>query len=115
MLVERYGLYEIVRKLSEGDGAVLVRELAREIVPALKPALRPSLKTMDSGNSGVGVQKAGLGGLAPKKTRRTASETSTMPTTGRILSMQGREVKPVRTKLGDFSWQSERRQTGSGG
>lgn len=114
ILVERYGLYEIVRKLSEGDGAVLVRELAREIVPALKPALRPSLKTVDSG-SGVGTPKAGLGGLAPKKARRTASETSAMPTPGRVLSLQGREVKPARTKLGDFSWQSERRPVGSGG
>ncbi|KAF7966406.1 hypothetical protein HWV62_38446 [Athelia sp. TMB] len=118
MLVERYGLYEIVRKLSESDGAVLVRELAREIVPALKPALRPSLRTMDNG-SGVGTSKTGLsGGLAPKKARRTASETSATSTPGRVLSMQGRDVKPTRTKLGDFSWQaerSERRQTGSAG
>ncbi|KAF9453114.1 Pkinase-domain-containing protein [Macrolepiota fuliginosa MF-IS2] len=42
LLVERYGLLEVVEKLSKGDGAVLVRELAREIVPTLRPVLMRS-------------------------------------------------------------------------
>lgn len=42
LLVERYGLLEVVEKLSKGDGAVLVRELAREIVPTLRPVLMKS-------------------------------------------------------------------------
>ncbi|KAG8817392.1 hypothetical protein FRC17_011250 [Serendipita sp. 399] len=36
-LVERFGLYEVVERLSRTDSAVLVRELAREIVPVLLP------------------------------------------------------------------------------
>lgn len=42
LLVERYGLLDVVEKLSKGDGAVLVRELAREIVPTLRPVLMKS-------------------------------------------------------------------------
>lgn len=128
ILVERYGLYEIVAKLSKEDGAVLVRELAREIVPALAPALkpssRPSLKALDSiGNGAGGTPKGagGVGGLALKRPRRTASETSAvlplLSAAPRGLQGRdtGREVKPSRTKLGDISWQSGRRLTGSGG
>lgn len=47
-LVERYGLYGIVKGLSQNDGAVLVRELAREILPALKPALKPASRFMQA-------------------------------------------------------------------
>ncbi|KIM28334.1 hypothetical protein M408DRAFT_140026 [Serendipita vermifera MAFF 305830] len=36
-LVARFGLYEVVERLSRQDIAVLVRELAREIVPILLP------------------------------------------------------------------------------
>ncbi|PVF99565.1 hypothetical protein CPB86DRAFT_872615 [Serendipita vermifera] len=36
-LVERFGLYDVVERLSRTDGAVLVRELARDIVPVLLP------------------------------------------------------------------------------
>lgn len=42
LLVEKYGLLDVVEKLSKGDGAVLVRELAREIVPTLRPVLLKS-------------------------------------------------------------------------
>jgi hypothetical protein len=64
ILVERYGLHEIVSKLSKDDGAVLVRELAREILPALAPALKPSSR---SGLKGTDTPKA----IALKKPRRT--------------------------------------------
>ncbi|KDQ62037.1 hypothetical protein JAAARDRAFT_189411 [Jaapia argillacea MUCL 33604] len=84
ILVERYGIYEIVEKLSRGDGAVLVRELAREIMPALKPALRPvksrsALKSVSGGAAGHGHgTESPKPAIAPKKSRvrRTASETS---------------------------------------
>lgn len=36
-LVERFGLYDVVERLSRTDGAILVRELARDIVPILLP------------------------------------------------------------------------------
>ncbi|TCD65509.1 hypothetical protein EIP91_002557 [Steccherinum ochraceum] len=71
MLVDRFGIYDIVVKLSKEDAAVLVRELAREIVPTLAPALKPISsrtprvpKVLDSSKSSI----------APKKMRRTASE-----------------------------------------
>jgi hypothetical protein len=75
ILVERYGIYEIVAKLSKDDGAVLVRELAREIKPTLAPALMPSL----SGKSGVREGGGLVVGASKykKKSRRAASETST--------------------------------------
>ncbi|KAG1822659.1 uncharacterized protein BJ212DRAFT_1444950 [Suillus subaureus] len=114
MLVERYGLHEMVMKLSKDDGAVLVRELAREILPALAPALKPAgnrslLKGYDTPKSSV---------IAPKKARRTASETSVM--TGSNSSMLGLSMGPPPTsrtgierahsssrhRLGDIPWQS---------
>ncbi|KAG6891524.1 hypothetical protein C0992_005059 [Termitomyces sp. T32_za158] len=75
MLVQKYGLLGVVEQLSRGggDGAVLVRELAREIVPTLKPGLKPAVgKAKTSGPNTPGRN----GGLAPKRMRRTASETS---------------------------------------
>lgn len=107
MLVERYGLLEIVAKLSKEDGAVLVRELAREILPTLAPALKPtskpSLKGPDTPRN-----------IAPKP-RRTASEASASshtPLLGSTPRLQkkeaGRETKPLRTKLGDIAWQPGR-------
>jgi hypothetical protein len=106
MLVERYGLHEIVAKLSKDDGAVLVRELAREILPALAPALKPSNRF---GLKGGDTSK---GSIAPKRPRRTASETSAtnitsvLGSTSRVQGREtGREIKPLRTKLGDIAWQ----------
>ena len=87
MLVERYGLLGVVEKLSRGDGAVLVRELAREIVPTLRPALRPSTNgirtkvspaSVDLSSSTHTKQKS-ASGITPRRLRRTASETSSTP------------------------------------
>ncbi len=86
-LVERYGLLGVVEKLSRGDGAVLVRELAREIVPTLRPALRPSTNgirakvspaSVDLSSSTHTKQKS-ASGITPRRLRRTASETSSTP------------------------------------
>lgn len=108
ILVERYGLHEIVAKLSKDDGAVLVRELAREILPALAPALKPSNRSVLKGTD---TPKSGS--IAPKKPRRTASETSAIGVASLLAPtprLQGRdttgEAKPSRTKLGDIAWQS---------
>ena len=84
MLVERFGIYDIVMKLSEEDGAVLVRELARDIVPTLAPALKPA-----SPRTGKSIEVA-KSALAPKKKmRRTASESSA-PITPGFSSLQTR-------------------------
>lgn len=56
LLVERYGLLDVVESLSKTDGAVLVRELAREIVPTLRPVL------MKSSAIGAGASSSGGGG-----------------------------------------------------
>ncbi|TBU45550.1 kinase-like protein [Dichomitus squalens] len=69
VLVERYGIYDIVAKLSKEDVAVLVRELAREIVPTLAPALKPSARL----SKGVDTPKSAKA-IAPKRMRRHASE-----------------------------------------
>ena len=42
-LVERFGLYDVVERLSRTDVAVLVRELARDIVPILLPGATGAL------------------------------------------------------------------------
>lgn len=110
ILVERYGLYEIVQKLSKDDGAVLVRELAREIVPALLPALKPA--------SGKALGEGGKSGniVAPKRARRTASETSATVSSAPMVGgghsttrpeVGGGKMKlPSRLKLGDIPWQT---------
>lgn len=110
ILVERYGLHEIVAKLSKDDGAVLVRELAREILPALAPALKPSSRSILKG-----ADTSKSGSIAPKRPRRTASETSaisTAPPLAPTPRLHGRdtneETKFSRTKLGDIAWQSGR-------
>ncbi len=69
VLVERYGIYDIVAKLSQDDVAVLVRELAREIVPTLAPALKPSARL----SKGIDTPKSSKA-IAPKRMRRHASE-----------------------------------------
>ena len=71
ILVEKFGLYDIVVKLSKEDGAVLVRELAREITPALAPALKP-LSSRMGGGSRADASKSAI--AVKKKMRRTASE-----------------------------------------
>ncbi|KAI0075090.1 kinase-like protein [Panus rudis PR-1116 ss-1] len=109
MLVERFGLYEIVVKLSKEDPAVLVRELAREIVPSLAPALKPSSRLMKP--------ETPKSAIAPKKKmRRTASESITTgsPTplgSGGMRSSQLRNVGGVRQKLNlqDIPWQPAER------
>ncbi|KAJ7202878.1 hypothetical protein GGX14DRAFT_653362 [Mycena pura] len=138
MLVERYGLLGVVEGLSRGggDGAVLVRELAREIVPVLKPGLKPAVSGLHGGGHQVtrstpgggvtSVQQAEsprVATLAPKKLRRTASET-VGPSFGSAsrLGMGTSEVaaggpgkaadgpgkngktKSARQKLGDIPW-----------
>lgn len=108
ILVEKYGLHEIVTKLSQEDGAVLVRELAREILPALAPALKPALGK--SGLKGPDTPK-NSSIIAPKKARRTASENSA------LLGLSGtplgattrfgieRSHSSSRHRLGDIAWQ----------
>jgi len=104
ILVERYGLYEIVLQLSKNDGAVLVRELAREIVPALVPALKPTSKY---GVKGMDATKSSS--LAPKRARRTASETAVTTQSGGgnlTTGLQALPSKSSRLKLGDITWQA---------
>lgn len=72
MLVERFAIHDIVMKLSEEDGAVLVRELARDILPTLAPALKPA-----SSRIGKGLGDTPKSAIAPKKKiRRAASESA---------------------------------------
>ncbi|KAG6892771.1 hypothetical protein C0993_002955, partial [Termitomyces sp. T159_Od127] len=126
MLVQKYGLLGVVEQLSRGggDGAVLVRELAREIVPTLKPGLKPAVgkaKTNGPDTSGRNC------GLAPKRMRRTASETAAAPLRSTVYGIEPRlrsgtsgdgsgdvstsRLGPgasrfSRQKLGDISWQA---------
>lgn len=93
-LVEKYGLYTIVEKLSRKDGAVLVRELAREILPVLTSAAQAGKNNSDA---------------TPKKRaiRRTASEASVGLSSLSTSEPNTRQrVKPARHKLNDISWQS---------
>jgi len=126
MLVEKFGLYEIVVKLSKEDGAVLVRELAREIVPALAPALKP----LSSRSNGKGPDTPKSFIAPKKKMRRTASEsqaangTTSSPfgNVGVVNNLNvrsttsrgngnGISTRPSRHNLRDIPWQppSERR------
>ncbi|KAF9241075.1 hypothetical protein BU15DRAFT_87319 [Melanogaster broomeanus] len=110
ILVEKYGLHEIVMKLSKDDGAVLVRELAREILPALAPALKPAHGK--AGWKGPDTPK-NSSIIAPRKARRTASETSAVlgpssPPVGVGTSSRlgiERSHSSSRQRLGDISWQ----------
>lgn len=110
MLVERFGIYDIVSKLSQEDGAVLVRELAREIVPSLAPALKPiSSRSSRNPETPRGTKSA----LAPKRVRRTASESlagspatvvnSNLRATSRKATGTGRSS--TRQKLNEIPWQ----------
>jgi hypothetical protein len=116
ILVERYGLFEIVDKLSKEDGAVLVRELARDISPTLMPALRPTNKS--TGGLLLKSETPRSGSIAPKRMRRTASEASAVtlsqvpfggaPTTSSKLGGGAGKPRPLsataRQKLGDIPW-----------
>jgi hypothetical protein len=94
-LVEKYGLYTIVEKLSRKDGAVLVRELAREILPVLTSAAQAAGKS----NNDVTPRKRAI--------RRTASEASVGLSSLSTSEPNTRQrVKPARHKLNDISWQS---------
>lgn len=112
MLVDRFGLYDIVFKLSKEDQAILVRELAREIVPTLAPALKPISsrtprvpKSMDTNKSSI----------APKKMRRAASESvaGSPPSFGLRsatrhppIGSTAQRSASARNKLNDIPWQS---------
>ncbi|KAI0351403.1 kinase-like protein [Trametes cingulata] len=114
MLVERYGIYDIVAKLSKEDVAVLVRELAREIVPTLAPALKPSARLA----KGIDTPKSAKG-IAPKRMRRHASESLAGNPVGVVGTTNGVRAsvrnatgngRPSRHQLNDIPWQgSERR------
>lgn len=111
VLVERFGLYDIVVKLSKEDGAVLVRELAREIVPSLAPALKPVSSRLGKG------QETPNRAIAPKKKiRRAASESqagSQTPITG-LPGLSGQRITRGsalgKQKLDDIPWQPGERK-----
>ncbi|KAF8583337.1 kinase-like protein [Ramaria rubella] len=96
-LVERYGIYDIVEKLSRQDGAVLVRELAREIIPVVTPP------------SGLKASFTPKSTVAPKKraVRRTASDVGL----GSPVTTTRPKVRPSRQKLGDIPWQASEEVT----
>lgn len=84
-LVERFGLAQIVERLSKQDGAVLVRELAKEILPGLlfggdAPNPAASLRYACSGTVGEEMNgktmKSGgrMEGKRSSRLRRTLSE-----------------------------------------
>ncbi|QRV77490.1 kinase domain protein [Ceratobasidium sp. AG-Ba] len=118
-LVRRYGLTDIVERLSKNDGAVLVRELAREILPLLSgPEPQPLIQPLSLAPNGHSARPSDLSGnisshhiaprsgVAPKRRgvmRRTASETSVTSGTPGVTRPR---LKPVaRNKLPDMSWQ----------
>lgn len=116
MLVDRFGLYDIVVKLSKEDAAVLVRELAREIVPTLAPAIKPI-----SSRTPRALKDISKTAIVPKKMRRAASESvagspptfnARSTTRNPLGSTSGRSSS--RNRLNDIPWQpglngSERR------
>ncbi|KAF8513773.1 hypothetical protein JB92DRAFT_3083136 [Gautieria morchelliformis] len=93
-LVERYGIYNIVEKLSRQDGAVLVRELAKEIMPVVTPP--QGLKASSTPKSSVAPKKRGHG------VRRTASDVGL----GSPMTAMRTKVRPSRQKLGEIPWQT---------
>ena len=127
ILVERYGIYEIVAKLSKEDGAVLVRELAREIMPTLAPAIKPSIpaglgsstSSRDGMTGGVGTPRY------QRKARRTASENvlfnrhvgrpllqepaSTNPEPSGSSGTNGSRTRLSRSRLNGIQWQKAER------
>jgi hypothetical protein len=89
ILVDKYGLGSVVEKLSREDGAVLVRELAREIAPTLETALKSRPKPR--------AETPGKVFIAPKKMRRTASEStpSALHSRGNVRPELGLDALPM--------------------
>jgi hypothetical protein len=127
ILVERYGIYEIVAKLSKEDGAVLVRELAREIMPTLAPALKPSIPPSLGSSTSSREGVAGGTGIPryQKKARRTASENvllarrggrpllpepaNTSPEPSGSSGTSGSRTRLSRSRLNDIQWEKVER------
>ncbi|THH30590.1 hypothetical protein EUX98_g3597 [Antrodiella citrinella] len=116
MLVDRFGIYDIVVKLSKEDAALLVRELAREIVPTLAPALKPVSSRTSRVPKGLdsSTKSSSSSLIAPKKMRRTASESvAGSPPSFNVRSttrnaLQGSTSggrSSSRHKLNDIPWQ----------
>jgi hypothetical protein len=84
----KYGVAEIVERVSRDDGAVLVRELAREMGPGLKPGLAPPPIVVASGEGRKSAGKV----VAPKKAKRASSETAVNegPKIGSGLSLKAK-------------------------
>ncbi|EKM49713.1 uncharacterized protein PHACADRAFT_214230 [Phanerochaete carnosa HHB-10118-sp] len=115
-LIERFGLHDVVRKLSADDPAVLVRQLAGELLPLLAPALRPA-----HARRGKGTESP-KAAIAPKKMRRTASEGAASiasPLTGRHVRAATRAVgglsasRATRQSPSDASFLSDVSSTGT--
>lgn len=124
VLVERYGIYDIVAKLSKEDGAVLVKELAREIMPTLAPALKPSISLgLGSSTSSREGRSGGVGTPRyQKKARRTASDNVVLTrNVGRHSPQEpantnpdpsgsnGSRSKLARSPLNDIQWDKAER------
>ena len=127
VLVERYGIYQIVAKLSREDGAVLVRELAREIMPTIAPALKPSTSPgLASSTSSREGKASGIGTPRyQKKARRTASENVLLarhggrpfpqesananPEPSGSSGTNGNRSRLARSRLNDIQWEKTER------
>jgi len=116
-LVDKFGIYEIVEKLSKQDGAVLVRELAREIMPTLSPVLKPAIPR--GTKSGEPAQPK-LSLAVKRRPRRTASElgVSSSEFQPRLVTASTSRLQPsgskglsrgTRQRLGDITWNGDAR------
>ncbi|KDQ11479.1 hypothetical protein BOTBODRAFT_177313 [Botryobasidium botryosum FD-172 SS1] len=117
-LVERYGLYGIVERLSKKDGAVLVRELAREMLPSLATAGSTDGSGGRSNGPDLkkGIEGLGLGAVTPKAgvtpkrriVRRSVSEAfPSSAANGSFGALHPRpKLKPTRQKLVEIPWQN---------
>ena len=117
-LVEKYGIYDIVDRLSTQDDGILVRELAREIKPTLAPALKPVF-----GKPGRNSELAPKLGVTPRRRpRRAASDASSTQSesprfgsnssilTPRTQTSGIRQKTVARQRIGEFKWTSEQGQ-----
>ena len=107
LLVERFGIYDIVVKLSQEDGAVLVKELAREILPTLAPAIKPLSSSRltrggDTPKSSIAPRKL--------KSQRTVSESAASPAIF-INSSGTSHIRAASRNLGSSSASRIARQT----
>ncbi|KAJ1303227.1 hypothetical protein OPQ81_011425 [Rhizoctonia solani] len=108
-LVRRYGLLDIVERLSKNDGAVLVRELAREILPTLQAPEPPLALNRSMSRTGDGNVSSHIAprqpGVAPRRRgvmRRTASETSVNHGAPGVTRTR---LKPVsRNRVSEIPW-----------